>query len=310
MILRDVTRTQPALGFFTTREKELNEHGRALVNVLLVYAKTNPIRYVQGMNEVLAPLYYVLATTGEPEDRASAEADAFCCFVQLMSEINSTFNKKLDNAMLDCFNIVGRYQALLARLDRQLYLDITAKGLDPRFYALRWLSLLFSQEFELPQVLRLWDSLFADENRFNFLLFFACSLVLEHRQELLKNDFSRDLFLLQNLQVPSMPEAIARAERLMRFTKPVYLEPAVMARFMQQLTKGNATARQLLEKEDEALKKEIQRQRDKAAKKSTATPRPAEQQHQQQHQERRAGIPGALPDEYCTMPWHKTDKSA
>lgn len=32
-------------------------------NVLLLFSKLNPaIRYVQGMNEVLAPLYYVFST--------------------------------------------------------------------------------------------------------------------------------------------------------------------------------------------------------------------------------------------------------
>lgn len=32
-------------------------------NILLLFAKLNPaIRYVQGMNEVLAPIYYVFST--------------------------------------------------------------------------------------------------------------------------------------------------------------------------------------------------------------------------------------------------------
>lgn len=32
-------------------------------NILLLFAKLNPeIRYVQGMNEILAPIYYVFST--------------------------------------------------------------------------------------------------------------------------------------------------------------------------------------------------------------------------------------------------------
>lgn len=35
----------------------------ALKRILFIFAKLNPgIRYVQGMNEVLAPLYYVFKT--------------------------------------------------------------------------------------------------------------------------------------------------------------------------------------------------------------------------------------------------------
>lgn len=38
-------------------------------NVLLVFAKLNPaIRYVQGMNEVLAPIYYVFSTNPDEQN--------------------------------------------------------------------------------------------------------------------------------------------------------------------------------------------------------------------------------------------------
>ena len=44
-------------------------------NILLLFAKLNPaIGYVQGMNEVLAPLYYVFRT--DPDDQ-----NAVSCFV-------------------------------------------------------------------------------------------------------------------------------------------------------------------------------------------------------------------------------------
>jgi len=46
------------------------------------------------------------------------------------------------------------------------------------FCATRWLTLLLSQEFPLPDVLRIWDSLFADENRFDFLIYICCSMIM------------------------------------------------------------------------------------------------------------------------------------
>lgn len=40
----------------------------ALKNILVVFAKLNPgIRYVQGMNELLAPLYYVFKNDPDEE---------------------------------------------------------------------------------------------------------------------------------------------------------------------------------------------------------------------------------------------------
>ncbi len=45
----------------------------ALKRILFIFAKLNPgIRYVQGMNEVLAPLYYVFKTDRDDTDGVSA----------------------------------------------------------------------------------------------------------------------------------------------------------------------------------------------------------------------------------------------
>lgn len=50
----------------------------ALRNILLLFAKLNPaIRYVQGMNEVLAPLYYVFSTDPN-EQNAVSDLPAVC----------------------------------------------------------------------------------------------------------------------------------------------------------------------------------------------------------------------------------------
>ena len=38
--------------------------------------------------------------------------------------------------------------------------------MSPSFYGFRWLTLLMTQEFDLPDVLRLWDSLLSDSRRF------------------------------------------------------------------------------------------------------------------------------------------------
>ncbi len=53
----------------------------ALKRILFIFAKLNPgIRYVQGMNEVLAPLYYVFKTDKDEDNAVSAIVS--CCSVQ------------------------------------------------------------------------------------------------------------------------------------------------------------------------------------------------------------------------------------
>lgn len=52
------------------------------------------------------------------------------------------------------------------------------QNIKPQFFAFRWLTLLLSQEFLLPDVIRIWDSLFADDSRFDFLLLVCCAMLM------------------------------------------------------------------------------------------------------------------------------------
>ena len=59
-IRKDVDRTLPDYAFFSCELPMGRVHHAAISRILFIYAKLNPgIRYVQGMNEVLAPIYYV-----------------------------------------------------------------------------------------------------------------------------------------------------------------------------------------------------------------------------------------------------------
>ena len=53
-------------------------------------------------------------------------------------------------------------QALLGRKDPELGSTLTKLRVSPTFYGFRWITLLMTQEFDLPDVMRLWDSLLAD----------------------------------------------------------------------------------------------------------------------------------------------------
>jgi hypothetical protein len=55
-----------------------------LRNILTVFAKLNPgIRYVQGMNEILAPLFYIFKNDPDEEMAVSS----CCCFLLCQKDI-------------------------------------------------------------------------------------------------------------------------------------------------------------------------------------------------------------------------------
>lgn len=64
-----------------------HKHFDVLTRILYVYAKLNPaIRYVQGMNEILAPFYHVFYNDTNEYFLNSVESDAFFCFTIFMAD--------------------------------------------------------------------------------------------------------------------------------------------------------------------------------------------------------------------------------
>ena len=150
------------------------------------------------MNEIIGPIYHTFASDSDLSWRQHAEADTFFCFTQLMSEIRDFFIKSLDQSSIGIHGLIEKLDNSLKTTDHILWQKLSSQELKPQFYAFRWLTLLMSQEFPLPDVIRIWDSLFADANRFDFLNCFALAMLILAREEILQNDFAGNMKLLQN----------------------------------------------------------------------------------------------------------------
>ncbi|XP_074273960.1 uncharacterized protein LOC141597404 isoform X1 [Silene latifolia] len=171
-------------------------------NILLLFAKLNPTtRYVQGMNEVLAPIYYVFSTDTDEENAVSAEADSFGCFVRLLSDSVDQFCQELDNhSSVGIHSTLSRLHEMLKANDEELWwhLEFHSK-VNPQFYAFRWITLLLTQEFPFNTVLRIWDSLLSCPSGVqDMLLRVCCAMLLCIKRRLLEGDFAANLYLLQH----------------------------------------------------------------------------------------------------------------
>uniref|UniRef100_A0A8R1I6Q7 TBC1 domain family member 13 n=1 Tax=Caenorhabditis japonica TaxID=281687 RepID=A0A8R1I6Q7_CAEJA len=189
-------------------------HWHIVERILFIYAKLNPgVQYVQGMNELVAPIYYVFANDSDDEWAAYAEADTFFCFQQLMSEVKDNFIKKLDDSICGIESTMAAFHNLIGSFDPELHKHLTV-GLEikPQFYAFRWLSLLLSQEYPLPDVICLWDALFSDSMRFDLLQYVCLAMMVLQREVLLKGDFPCCVRLLQNYPVSDVAKIVAFAQ--------------------------------------------------------------------------------------------------
>ncbi|BFZ05703.1 hypothetical protein BsWGS_08742 [Bradybaena similaris] len=229
-VLQSETVAKNRLGIYyntVSKKRTLNEeyavlpdgkeaHWEVVERILFVYAKLNPgLGYVQGMNEILGPIYYTFATDPDQDCREFAEADSFFCFTCLMGEIRDFFIKTLDDSQYGIGSKMCHLMEMVKEFDRPLWQSILDQELKPQFYAFRWITLLLSQEFELPDVLRIWDSLFADSNRFEFLQFVCCAMLMSVRNELIRGDFPNSMKLVQNMSTAiDLEQVLTKAREL------------------------------------------------------------------------------------------------
>lgn len=212
-IRKDVVRTNPHLRFYLETRNRLGiRRHAALERVLFVWAKLNGNLYVQGMNEIVGTIYYVLAmdpttSSGNKKKRHyswadHAEADTYYLFNALLNkmEVRDVFVADLDHhAESGLHARIKNIEMLLKEHDPEVYNHLKgALGMDSSFYAIRWLTTLLSREFKLPDTIRLWDSLLASKHKENFLRYVCASMVMAVRDRLLRGDFGTCLKLLQN----------------------------------------------------------------------------------------------------------------
>lgn len=55
-----------------------------------------------------------------------------------------------------------RVMSKLKDCDPSLWSNMKSKAIHPAYFLFRWISVLFTMEFTLPDVIRLWDSILAD----------------------------------------------------------------------------------------------------------------------------------------------------
>ncbi|XP_014225297.1 TBC1 domain family member 13 [Trichogramma pretiosum] len=190
-------------------------HWEVLERILFLYAKLNSGQgYVQGMNEIIGPIYYAFACDPDQKWREHAEADTFFCFTNLMAEIRDFFIKTLDEAECGINTMMNRLMQEVKTNSYDIWLRLFQQELCPQYYSFRWLTLMLSQEFPLPDVMRIWDSLFSDNNRFDFLIHVCSAMILLCRDQILSGDFAANVKLLQNFPSTDVQIVLSKAAEL------------------------------------------------------------------------------------------------
>lgn len=209
---RDVKRTHPDMPFFSAKSNQ-----ESLRRILIVFSRLNPsVLYVQGMNEVLAPLFYVLKNDPDASNSASAEADTFFCFAELVSGFKNNYCKHLDNSQVGIRSTLSKLSQLLKKHDEELWrhMEVITK-VYPQYYAFRWITLLLTMEFSFNVCIHIWDAILADpEGPPDTLLRICCAMLILVRKRLLVGDFTANIQLLQHYPLTNVDHLLHIANRL------------------------------------------------------------------------------------------------
>ena len=212
-IHKDVVRTHSDLKFFLDPVLDLGRRRYAAIErVLFLWQKNNTsgVRYVQGMNEIVGALYYVLANDWRTEWANMAEPDVFWLLEALLDDMRDVFVPELDAVSTGIRGRISALQDLLERHDPSLKEHFVELGIDASFYAVRWLTTLLSREFLLPDTIRLWDSMLASTHKDNFLRYVCATMLFLIRDRLLESDFVTCIRMLQrypNVNMETLLEA-------------------------------------------------------------------------------------------------------
>ena len=263
-ICKDVYRTHNQMDFFfkptdeniILSQKELNEimdnrrnctmkdindiykiniketHADVIVRILFIYSTFFPdISYVQGMNEIIAPIYYIFSfdkTYGVETNIDYIEADTFWTFNSLMNQIKDNFNHEKDNEKMGITSRIKKLKKMLQILDLQLFEHFEKFKVEYYTFAYRWFILFFSQEFLMIDILRLWDYLFAPNDKFLNCYFVSLAVFELKRDELLVTDLSGILSNLKSFKGLNVEDIISLAKNIKNQYGEIFLQIIIL----------------------------------------------------------------------------------
>ncbi|WPH01188.1 RabGAP/TBC [Acrodontium crateriforme] len=187
-------------------ESGTNVHLEQMKDMLLTYNEYNrDLGYVQGMSDLLAPIYAV-----EQDD-----AVAFWGFVGFMERMERNFLRDQSGMRLQLLTL----DHLVQLLDPKLYAHLAKLDSTNFFFFFRMLLVWFKREFEFSAILRLWEGLWTDSLSSNFHLFIAVAILEKHRNVIIEHlhGFDEVLKYVNELSgTIDLPSTIVRAESLFR----------------------------------------------------------------------------------------------
>ncbi|TGO39965.1 hypothetical protein BHYA_0044g00060 [Botrytis hyacinthi] len=183
-----------------------NVHLEQMKDMLLTYNEFNrDLGYVQGMSDLLAPIYAVMQD----------DAIAFWGFQHFMERMERNFLRDQSGMRSQLLTL----DHLVQLMDPKLYLHLQSADSTNFFFFFRMLLVWYKREFAWLDVLHLWEVLWTDYLSQGFHLFIALAILEKHRDVIMTHlqHFDEVLKYVNELSNQiDLESTLVRAEALFR----------------------------------------------------------------------------------------------
>ncbi|KAI0910671.1 GTPase-activating protein GYP7 [Ustulina deusta] len=183
-----------------------NVHMEQLKDMLLTYNEYNKdLGYVQGMSDLLAPIYAVMQD----------DAIAFWGFQHFMDRMERNFLRDQSGMR----NQLLTLDHLVQFMDPKLYAHLQKADSTNFFFFFRMLLVWYKREFKWMDTLHLWEVLWTDYLSSSFHLFIALAILDKHRDVIMTHlqHFDEVLKYMNELsETIDLESTLVRAEYLFR----------------------------------------------------------------------------------------------
>ena len=194
-INKDLPRTRTEINFFNEKSKFNKDETNydILRRILFIFAKRNQeLGYVQGMNEIVAIIYYIYSLDENVYIKPFIESETFYSFEILLQEIKPIFMmQNVNYSQLFITMQIKQINDILKETAPDLLNYFNQINLVMDVFLMRWLIVLFAQEFTFEGAISFWDRLFTQKNKMKFICYISAAILVINKKKLKKMEMEQ-----------------------------------------------------------------------------------------------------------------------
>ena len=197
-INKDLPRTRFDCDFYVNNSNNYD----TLRRILFLYANEHSdVHYIQGMNEIIAIIFYIFSKDDNPFIEKYKESDSYFIFEKLMEEIKDIFiMENINYSQLFIKEQIEQIKKILKKIDLELINYFEDIGVEIDNFVMRWLLVLFAQEFTMDVAVNFYDRVFTQKNKIKFICYISAAIIEKNKNTLIKLDNGGIMEWAQELQ--------------------------------------------------------------------------------------------------------------